>query len=121
MQKIEEHIEVLRTAYEYINKLTQGTLEAAEYFHSGQEDKGFQSVSLIADGILWLVGAIELTRRVQKQEIKTEGIMAKINEINEAMQKNDTVLIADLLEFEIVPVFQQWQLGIQKSIGLALV
>ena len=118
---MEEQIEVLRTAYEYLNKLKKGTLEAAEYFHSGQEYKGFQSVSLIADGTLWLVGAIELTRRVQKEEIKTEGIMAKINEINEAMQKNDMVLIADLLEFEIVPVFQQWQLGIQKSIGLALV
>ena len=121
MRKIEQQIELICTAYEYINKLTQGTLEATEYFHSGQEDKGFQSVSLIADGTLWLVGAIELTRRVQKEEIKTEGIMAKINEINEAMQKNDTVLIADLLEFEIVPVFQQWQLSIQKSIGLALV
>jgi len=118
---MEEQIEVLRTAYEYLNKLTQGTLQAAEYFHSGQEYKGFQSVSLIADGTLWLVGAIELTRQVQKEEVRTEGIMTITNEINEAMQKNDTVLIADLLEFEIFPVLQQWQLGIQKSIGSILV
>lgn len=118
---MEEQIEVLRTAYEYLNRLTQGTLEAAEYFHCGQEYKGFQSVSLIADGTLWLVEVIELTRGVQKEVITTEGMMNRINEVNEAMQKKDSVLIADLLEYEIVPVLQQWQLGIQKSIGLALV
>lgn len=118
---MEKQIEVLRTAYEYLNKLTKGTLEAAEYFHSGQEYKGFQSVSLIADGILWLVEAIELTRLVQKEQITTEGILAKINEINNAMLKKDIVLVADLLEFEVVPMLQMWQSGVQKSIPLALI
>jgi len=117
---MEEQIEVLRTAYEYLDKLMKGTLVAADDFHSGQENKGFQSVSLIADGTLWLIEAIELTRQVQKKEIMTAGIMAKITEINEAMQKKDMVLIADLLEFEVVPILQMWQMGIQDSIGSAL-
>lgn len=115
---MEEQIEILRTAYEYFDKLIIGTIEAVECFHRGQEYKGFQSVVLIADGTLWLIEAIELTRQVQKEEIHTEGIMDRINEINEAMQKKDTVLIADLLEFEVVPILQLWQLSIQKSISL---
>ena len=115
---MEEKIEVLHTAYEYLNQLIKGTIEAVEYFHRGQEYKGFQSVSLIADGALWLIEAIELTRQVQKVEIKTEGIMLKIIEITEAMQKKDTVLMADLLEFEVVPILRLWQRSIKKTISL---
>lgn len=115
---MEEQIELLKTADEYLNKLTKGTLEAAVNFHSGQEYQGFQSVSLIANGIMWLVEAIELTRQVQKEEISTQSIMIIINEINEAMQKRDTVAIADLLEYEVSPILRQWQDSIQELNGI---
>lgn len=115
---MEEQIEVLSTAYEYLDKLTQGTLQAAQNLYSGQEYKGFQSISLIADGISWLIQVFELTRQVQKEEIRTEGIVEIIDEINVALQKKDTVSIADLLEYEVIPILKKWQLSLQKSFKL---
>ncbi|HVJ50749.1 hypothetical protein [Desulfitobacterium sp.] len=117
MLEMEEQIEILRTADEYLDKLIKGTSEAAEYLYSGQENKGFQLVSLIADGIMWLIEVIEITSQVQKEEITTSDVMSKINEINEAIKIKDTVTVADLLEFEVVPILEQWQLSIQKLLG----
>jgi transcriptional regulator of heat shock response len=115
--QMEEQIELLKTAYEYLTNLTKGTLEAAVNFQSGQEFKGFQSVSLIANGIMWLIEAIEMTRQVQEEEISIDGIADIVREINEAMQKRDTVSLADLLEFEVSPILQKWQDNIQKLIA----
>ncbi|AFM42719.1 hypothetical protein Desaci_3838 [Desulfosporosinus acidiphilus SJ4] len=111
---MEEQIEALKTADEYLNKLRKGTVDAAVLFQSGQEYKGFQFVTLIAEGISWLVQVIELTRQFQIEDIPINNVMDIISEINEAMEKRDTVTISDLLEFEVSPILQEWQESIQK-------
>ncbi|KLU65070.1 hypothetical protein DEAC_c30370 [Desulfosporosinus acididurans] len=118
---MEEQIEMLRTADDYLNKLIKGSLDAAVFFQSGQESEGFQFVALIAQGISWLVQVIELTRQVQIEKIPIEGIMDIISQVNEAMEKRDTVAMSDLLEFEVTPILQQWQESIQKLLSIKAV
>ncbi|MCS4468464.1 hypothetical protein JTS96_07730 [Clostridium botulinum] len=49
-----EKIEALRTASEYILNLKNGIKTASENFQNGNEQEGNDLVPLIADGINWI-------------------------------------------------------------------
>ena len=106
----------LANAKEYLEELIPGFQKAADLFRMGNEQEAHKFYLQILDGIDWfsqVVLNIVKSRGNQvegkslgdRQE-KLTGLMAQMLEAN---QNQDWVLMADLLEYEMIPYYEDWQ------------
>ena len=112
----EKMIEVLKTTNEYLTKLENAILNIIEKIESGNEMEGIKDIALVADGIGWVLDAVNSTKPVQKQEIEFEDINEFISEIIESVENEDYVLTGDLLNYEILPILQRIHSNIKEII-----
>ncbi|ACQ54122.1 hypothetical protein WBZ18_17930 [Clostridium botulinum] len=111
-----EKIEALRTASEYILNLKNGIKTASENFQNGNEQEGNDLVPLIADGINWITQVLELTKDVHKKEVNFDELNNKLEEIVEAIEFQDFILVGDLFQYEILPEVENMEEIINKSL-----
>lgn len=113
---VNEKIEVLQTADEYLDNLTKGVAAISEYIQEGKEQEGINLIPQVADGMQWLMQAIELTKDVQKKEIEVGSMNEFFEEIVEALENEDYILVGDLFNYEILPRLE----SIHKDLKLTI-
>ncbi|TDP26390.1 hypothetical protein [Halanaerobium congolense] len=104
--------ETLDEANEYLPKLRKGTQETASLFRNS-DDKAVQNYQLILNGLEWYIEALsQITSLINNEDYYQQG-QNMINEINKtlsdlmiAYNKEDFVLVADILEYEIVDIVE---------------
>jgi hypothetical protein len=106
----------LINAKEYLEKLIPGLQNAADLFRMGNEQEANQYYLQILDGIDWfsqviltIVNAqvdIFKEQTLEERQKKLTDFMAQMLEAN---QNQDWVLMADLLEYEMIPFYKEWQ------------
>lgn len=105
--------ETLIEASEYIKKILVAIDEVLGQFLAGREDQALKEFPNIADGFEWLLDVISLTEPTQKKlevEFKDVARLLEIlNEMIEALQNSDYVLLGDLLNYEAKPIIEDWQ------------
>lgn len=111
-----EKFEALKTASKYIGNLKMGIMSSADNFQSGEENKALESIPLIVDGIDWLTQVIQLTKDIQKSEISLEELNERLEEIVEAVENSDFILVGDLFQYELIPIIDD----IEEKINLSL-
>lgn len=114
---MEEKIEVLNTVNEYLNNLKNGIGQLVSAFEVGENNKGCSLIPLVADGIAWIMEAINLTRDIHKNYIDISMIDDKLNEIVEAIENEDYILVGDLFNYEILPILDNIHMEIRKVIA----
>lgn len=113
---MKQKLEVLQAAYEYIEKLIDGINTCVNFYRVGDLGNAHQYILLIIDGLEWVINVIVGTQDVRKEVIEISNITDILNEIVEAMQNNDTTLIADLLEYEVLEQISKWKEKLQGEI-----
>lgn len=111
---MDNKIDVLNTAKDYIDSLKKGIMHAVNCYQSGEESKGSALVIQICDGIEWLVKALTLSHEVINSEQSINELNEKLSEIVEAFQNEDYILIGDLLDYEVVPTLDKIQSSIKN-------
>ena len=106
----------LTNAKEYLEKLIPGFQKAADLFRMGNEQEAHKFYLHILDGIDWFSQVVlnivkSRGNQVEGQSLgdrqeKLTGLMAQMLEAN---QNQDWVLMADLLEYEMIPYYEDWQ------------
>ena len=106
----------LANAKEYLEKLIPGFQKAADLFRMGNEQEAHKFYLQILDGIDWFSQVVlnivkSRGNQVEGQSLgdrqeKLTGLMAQMLEAN---QNQDWVLMADLLEYEMIPYYEDWQ------------
>ena len=103
----------LANAKEYLEKLIPGFQKAADLFRMGNEQEAHKFYLQILDGIDWFSQVVlnivkSRGNQVEGQSLgdrqeKLTGLMAQMLEAN---QNQDWVLMADLLEYEMLPYYE---------------
>ena len=106
----------LANAKEYLEKLIPGFQKAADLFRMGNEQEAHKFYLHILDGIDWFSQVVlnivkSRGNQVEGQSLgdrqeKLTGLMAQMLEAN---QNQDWVMLADLLEYEMIPFYKDWQ------------
>ena len=106
----------LANAKEYLEKLIPGFQKAADLFRMGNEQEAHKFYLHILDGIDWFSQVVlnivkSRGNQVEGQSLgdrqeKLTGLMAQMLEAN---QNQDWVVMADLLEYEMIPYYEDWQ------------
>jgi hypothetical protein len=105
--------ETLDEANEYLPKLKKGTKQTASLFRNS-DDKAIKNYQLILNGLEWYIEASsQITSLMNNEDYYQQG-QNMINEINKilsdlmvAYNKEDFVLVADILEYEIVDIIEE--------------
>lgn len=99
-------MEVLNTLCSYMYSLKKGMGSAINKFQSGKENEALNLMPLIIDGMQWTVQALTLTQDVYEKKIDLNELNQKLEEIVEAMENQDYILVGDLFEYEIIPILE---------------
>ena len=106
----------LTNAKEYLEKLVPGFQKAADLFRMGNEQEANQYYLQILDGIDWFSQVILTIVNAQVDIFKEQTLEERQKKLTEFMaqmleanQNQDWVLMADLLEYEMIPFYKDWQ------------
>ena len=105
---MEQKLEVLITAYEYMQKLYGGIQEAVDCYRINDNATGIQLTVQITEGLQWLIEALQGTLDIQKEPVEINELNDVLLEIVDALENEDTVLLADLFEYELLEKLQDW-------------
>lgn len=104
----------------YLEKLIHGIEKAAELFQLGDEHEANKFFVNVVDGIEWVSQTLNeilkalkadpnmvhfKAKSVQERQNKLVGVTSQILE---AQKIKDWILVADLLQYELIPYYKEW-------------
>lgn len=115
MNLTEQKKEVFISLQEYIITFMSGLKEIINWFHQGNEQKALETMIDAVEGFEWICEALSVTSELHNVIIESDKINPLLIEINEGLERSDTILIADILEYEIMPIVKEWNSIVNKS------
>lgn len=116
-----KEIEILMTADEYLYKLKNGINVASTYMQEEKEKEAFSIIVEIIDGLGWITEVIRLTKDVVGLKIDLSELNEFLEEIVEALENEDFILVGDLFNYEILPILETIHTGIINILKCNLV
>lgn len=109
-----ELYEVMESYNEYLNNIEKGIEYIATSLREDKINDGLLAIKDFSGGMLWLSEASELMKKNGAiAELGIEQLQEFLIEINEGLEKQDYVLVADLFEYEIAPFFKE----VKQAVG----
>lgn len=108
--------ELLYDAGKYCGELITAVNEAVGLFRNANEQEALQSMAEIIDAIQWMVEAITAVTDILVNPIDVSSLNEFLNEMANAIENLDFVLLADLLEYEICPILSSWETILDNSL-----
>ena len=112
-----EKIETLRIADEYLDNLKIGITNIVNLIQEGNEIVGMKKIIPVFDGMGYISNAVTLTKDIQKEKIELEDLNNQLNEMIEAFENEDYILLGDLLNYELLPVIEEMKNKVSLSIS----
>ena len=92
----------------YVNKVPAGAKYIANCLREDNLNGALSAIKDFSEGVLWLSQASELLQKNSATaELNIEQIKEFLIEVNEGLEKQDYVLVADMFEYEIAPFFDE--------------
>ncbi|MCF7809425.1 hypothetical protein K9N50_00400 [bacterium] len=114
-------VETIDTLSEFIGKLSEQLKIAAEIFRLGDESKAMAAYGSALDGVQLVNHTLALIERNLGMDSDSNKVGSNdsmksftslepiISDMLSAQQQNDMVLLADLIEYELIPHFEERQ------------
>ena len=105
----------VKNAKEYLEKLIPGFKKAADLFRMENEQEANKYYVQILDGVDWFSQVVMTIIESCGDNNEEQGLGKRqkkltelISQMLEANQNQDWVLMADLLEYEMIPFYEEW-------------
>jgi uncharacterized phage infection (PIP) family protein YhgE len=110
----------IANARDYLKKLIPGLQQASDLFRTGNEQEANKFFINIIDGMEWFSQVVESIAKATESELtdiisvgrdfqdRQDQLVELSRQMVEANQNQDWVLLADLLEYEILPYYSGW-------------
>lgn len=100
--------ETIDSYNQYIEKIPSGALYIANRLREDKISEALLGIKSFSEGVIWLVEASDL---LQKNGVSKKLEIGKIqdflSEINNGLEIQDFILVADMFEYEIAPFFEE--------------
>ena len=116
----------ITNAQDYLKKLIPGLQKASDLFRAGNEQEANKFFINIIDGMDWFSQVVDSIAKAvdfgsdtiifdEKTFHDRQGDLVKLTrQMVDANQNQDWVLLADLLEYEILPYYTDWEEQLPK-------
>ncbi|NOH16436.1 hypothetical protein [Clostridium cochlearium] len=109
---MEQKLEALETAKNYINNLKQAIDKIYNYISEGKENNAIALIPSFTEGVEWVSQVLVLTKDIHKKDLNISGLNDVLKEVVEAIENEDYILVGDLFKYEIYEVLDE----VQKNI-----
>jgi hypothetical protein len=111
----------IANALDYLKKLIPGFEQASDLFRTGNEQEANKYYLQILDGIDWFSQVVSVIMKPDDDEteqpdaddeslqVRQKKLTDLMSQMLEANQNQDWVLLADILEYEMVPFYKDWE------------
>ncbi len=111
----------ISNAEDYLQRFIPGIEKAADLFRSGNEQEASKFFINIIDGIEWFSRVVDTVLKVMGENSdsicfnrksvveRKEQLLNLTSQMVTANKTRDWVLLADLLEYETLPYYKEWQ------------
>jgi hypothetical protein len=112
-------LDIYQEFYNYNNKLIPALEQVIEHLQQQAED---QALSLFIDcleGIQWSLDVMVLSRPYHKNisfDLDTQKVNDILVSLTESLENQDYVLMADILEYELIPLLKQFRALTEKML-----
>ena len=111
----QQSIEALESASDYLNRVINAIPDIIKAYRIGEINKASSDMILLSEGLQWLNEVFILTKDFHK--VDNVEIKEIYFEFVEAFENDDSVLLADLLEYELLPKILQWKDILNESLA----
>ncbi|SHE57126.1 hypothetical protein [Clostridium fallax] len=113
-------IDTVITLDEYLNALIEDASNVAELFREDEISQGLFFISNISEAIEVVCQAVIEIQSILTEEFDLDNLNNFMNEMIQALENEDYILLGDLLEYEIIPILENLKINIEKTIKLNL-
>jgi proline dehydrogenase len=111
----------LWSAINYLERLNPAMEKAAELFRMGDEKKANEHYAQCIEGLQWFIHMVEGAKQLLQVSYKepenlvsqlpplTSKLNVIVDEMFSAQTDKDWIMLADLLEYELVPLLKRWE------------
>lgn len=100
--------ELIESYNDYVKKIPVGALYIANYLREDNLNNALTAIKDFSEGVLWLSEASDLlVKNSVEAALNIEQIQEFLIEVNDGLEKQDYVLVADMFEYEIAPFFEE--------------
>ncbi|MEE3807526.1 hypothetical protein V2H29_11220 [Lysinibacillus fusiformis] len=100
--------ELIESYNDYVKKIPDGAIFIANYLREDKLNNALIAIKDFSEGVLWLSEASDLLMKNGAHAALNIGqIQEFLIEVNEGLEKQDYVLVADMFEYEIAPFFEE--------------
>jgi len=103
--------EAIDTASEYLPRLTAGLSKIAQLFKEGKDAEGIKLFDEAIEGMDWFLYVAEAIQKVMGTASTDEDLKQLteiINELSNAWQNSDFVLISDIIDYDLLQNLERW-------------
>ncbi|MBA2874628.1 hypothetical protein [Thermaerobacillus caldiproteolyticus] len=94
--------------YQYIERVAVGSQTIADYLREDKVGEAMQLIAQFSEGVSWLTQVIVLMREhLYHINIDPSQMNEFLLEINDGLERQDYVVVADMFEYEIQPFFEE--------------
>lgn len=103
-------MELKESLTDYLSKMETPILDIAKKYRNGGWQESNDQMQMLTEGLSWVVDAIHLTK--EHHGLSAGDIQGLLAELTEALENQDALLTADLLEYELIPKIGEWKKGL---------
>lgn len=104
-EKINEKKDMMEEALKYIDRVLS---QINDVCRNIREKEGIEVIPQISEGLIALVQIAAYTKDITGIKIDMENISGFVSEMTEGMENSDYTLTADIIEYEIKPLYEEW-------------
>jgi hypothetical protein len=115
--------DLLLSAEEYVERSIPHLITLVDMFYNNPSRESWLELGELFEGIQWLSSMIVTVDQSVARPSNWDAVVAPATELQgelgnleEALENTDTVLLADMLQYEILPVFEIFSLEIKTAI-----
>ncbi len=92
----------------YMKNVPHGAMYIAEKLRGDELSSALVSIKDFSEGMMWLSQASELINSNKgKVILEIEKLQEFLLEVNDGLERQDYVVVADMFEYEIAPFFEE--------------
>ena len=102
---LKEKIEMIAEGLEYMDKVI---IQVEDVCENLRKKEGIEVIGQISEGFMAILQIAKYTQSVTEIEFDENIITEFVTDIVDGMENSDFNLVADIIEYEIKPLYEEW-------------
>ena len=116
MNNKDKKINLLKTMVESIENINLYMEAIVNKLYEGDDKIAFEGLAFISEELQWIFKGLDITSDIFDSNDIATNILEQFTEIVSAMENEDYILVADMLNYEVKPLLEELIKSIKETI-----